>query len=107
MTSADVVCKVICDSHGKNASEAYISDIPFLKNVGIQTSSTITNTLRTLRQRLYEQQVRSAALLKKLDELKRNGQKIVMEFKEYRRQHEEQNRKLHDELQAAILSSRN
>jgi hypothetical protein len=43
ITSADVVCKVICVHQGKASSQGSGNNL-FLKNAGIQTSSTIIET---------------------------------------------------------------
>jgi hypothetical protein len=64
MTSADVVCKVLCVSLGKAGNNF------FLKNARIQTNSTIAKTSveRMLWEQLVAEQESSATLA---DELKR------------------------------------
>ena len=72
MTSADVVCKVLYIYQGKAPSQGSGNNL-FLKNAGIQTSSTRTKTSaeRMLREQLATEQESSAAIIDQVDELKR------------------------------------
>ena len=71
MTNVDVVYKVLCVYQGKAPSKGSGNNL-FLKNVGIQTSSTRTETSteRMLREQLAAEQESSAALVDQVDELK-------------------------------------
>ena len=72
MTSADVVCKVLCIYQGKAPSQGSGNNLS-LKNAGIQTSSTRTKTSteRMLWEQLAAKQESSVALIDQVDELKR------------------------------------
>jgi uncharacterized protein YlxW (UPF0749 family) len=67
MTSADVVCKVLCVSLGTAGNNF------FLKNASIQTNSTRAKTSaeRMLWEQLVAEQESSATLADQVDELKR------------------------------------
>ena len=71
ITSADVVCNVLCIHQSKAPSQGSGNNL-FLKNAGIQTSSTRTETWaeRMLREQLAAEQESSAALVDQVDELK-------------------------------------
>ena len=77
ITSADVVCKVLCVHQGKAPSQRSGNN-HFLKNAGIQTSSTRVETSAeiTLREQFAAKQESSAALVKLVYELKRKTKKI-------------------------------
>ena len=87
MTSADVVSKVLCLYQGKAPSQGSGNNL-FLKNAGIQTSSTRTETLteRMLREQLVVEQESSMALINQVDELKRKTKKPKRELEEYKKQ---------------------
>ena len=76
ITSVDVVCKVLCVHQGKTPSQGSGNNF-FLKNAGIQTSSTRTETSaeRMLREQLAAQQESSTTLVDQVDELKRKTEK--------------------------------
>ena len=83
ITSADVVCKVLYVHQGKAPSQGSGNNL-FLKNAGIQTSSTRTETLaeRMLREQLAAEQESSAALVDQVDELKRKTEKTKRDLEE-------------------------
>ena len=64
----------------------------FLKNVGIQTSSTRTETLaeRMLREQLAAELESSAALVNQVDELKRKTENTERELEEYKKRQQEE-----------------
>ena len=64
ITSADVVCKVLCVHQGKAPSQGSGNNL-FLKNADIQTSSTRTETStdRMLQEQLAAKQESSATLI--------------------------------------------
>ena len=72
MTSADVICKVLCIYQGKAPFQGSNNNL-FLKNAGIQTSSTRTeiSAERMLREQLVAKQESFAALVDQVNELKR------------------------------------
>ena len=86
MTSADVVCKVLCDHHCKAPSQGSGNNL-FLKNAGIQTSSTRieTSVERMLQEQLGAEQKSSATLIDQVDELKRKTEKTKWELEEYKK----------------------
>jgi hypothetical protein len=61
---------------------------PFLKNAGIQTSSTRAETSaeRMLREQLGVEQKSSIVLVNQVDELKRKTEKIERELEEYKKE---------------------
>ena len=83
MTSVDVVCKVLYVHQGKAHSQGSGNNL-FLKNAGIQTSSTRTETSaeRMLREQLVAEQKSFANLVEQVDELKRKTEKFEREFEE-------------------------
>ena len=91
MTSADVICKVLCIYQGKAPFQGSNNNL-FLKNAGIQTSSTRTETSkdRMLREHLAAEQGSSAALVDQVDEPKRKTKKIERELVEYKKQQQEE-----------------
>ena len=91
MTSADVVPKVLCLSHGQVHSQVS-SNTLFLKNAGIPTSSTRTETLaeRMLQEQLVVKQESSANLVEQVDELKRKTEKTERELEEYKKRQQEE-----------------
>ena len=86
ITSADVICKVLYIHQGKAPSQGSGNNL-FLKNAGIQTSSTRTKTSaeRMLQEQLAAKQESSAALVDQVDELKRKTKKTKREFEEYKK----------------------
>lgn len=84
LPSADVVSKVLSQSS---------CNTQFLKNVGIPTSSTKTETSteKALREQLAAEQDSSAALHQQVDELKKKTEKTEREFEEFKKQQEENN----------------
>ena len=83
ITSADVVCKVLYVDQGMGPSQGNSKNL-FLKNVGIQTSSTRieTSAERMLREQLVAEQESSATLVDQVDELKRKTEKTERELEE-------------------------
>ena len=86
MTSVDVVCKVLYIYQGKAPSQGSGNNL-FLKNAGIQTSSTRTETTveRMLSEQLATEKESSTALVDQVDELKRKIEKTKRELKEYKK----------------------
>jgi hypothetical protein len=74
ITSNNVVCKVLYVYQGKAPSQGSGNNL-CLKNAGIQTSSTRTETSkeRMLREQLATEQESFAALIDQVDELKRTS----------------------------------
>ena len=107
MTSAYVVCKVLYIYQGKAPSQRSGNNF-YLKNVGIQTSSTRTETLkeRMFREQLAAEQESYAALVDQVDELKRKTEKTERELEEYKKRQQEEYKNLH-ELCMCISSSGN
>jgi hypothetical protein len=66
----------------------WLVEKPFLKNVGIQTSSTIAETSaeRMLREQLGVEQESFIVLVNQVDELKRKTKKIERELEKYKKQ---------------------
>ena len=91
MTSADVVCKVLYIYQGKAPSQGSGNNL-FLKNVGIQTSFTRTETSveTMLREQLAAEQESSAVLIDQVDELKRKTDKTKRELEEYKKWQQEE-----------------
>ena len=86
ITSVDVVCKVLYVHQGKAPSQGSGNNL-FLKNVGIQTSSTRTETSkeRMLQEQLAAEQESYVALVDQVDELKRKIEKTERELEEYKK----------------------
>ena len=86
ITSVDIVCKVLCVHQGKAPSQGSGNNL-FLKNAGIQTSSTRTetSTKRMLRKQLAAEQKSPTALVDQVDELKRKTEKTKRELEEYKK----------------------
>ena len=108
MTSADVIPKVLCLSHGQVHSQ--VSDnTPFFKNAGIPTSSARTETLveRILWEQLVAEQKSSANLVEQVDKLKRKIEKTKREFEEFKIQQQEEYNKLHEDIMHFSSSSGN
>ena len=86
ITSADVIWKVLCVHQGKAPSQESGNNL-FLKNTGIQISSTRikTSVERMLREQLAAEQESSAALVDQVDELKRKTEKTERELEEYKK----------------------
>ena len=80
----------------------------FLKNAGIQTSSTRIETSieRMLREQLAAEHKSSAALVNQVDELKRKAEKIERELEEYKKRQQEEYNNLR-ELCTCFSSSGN
>ena len=99
ITSADVVCNVLCVHQGKAPSQGSGINL-FLKNVGIQTSSTRieTSAERMLRERLIAEQESSANLVEQVDELKRKIEKTEREFDMFKIQQQEKYNKLCEDM---------
>ena len=97
MTSADVVCKVLCIYPGKAPSQGSDNNL-FLKNAGIQTSSTRieTSAKRMLWEQLAIKQESSAALVNQVDELQRKTEKTERELEEYKKWQQEEYKNLHE-----------
>ena len=95
MTSADVVSKVLYLYQGKRPSQASSKNL-FLKNAAILRSSTRAETLAemTLREQLAGEQESTAALVKLVDELKRNIEESKREFEEFKQQQPEEYNRL-------------
>ena len=91
MTSADVICKVICVYQGKPPSQGSDNNL-FLKNASIQTSFTRTETSveRMLQEQLAAKQKSSATLVDQVDEPKRKTKKIERELVEYKKRQQEE-----------------
>ena len=107
MTSADVVCKVLCIYQGKAPSQGSGNNL-FLKNAGIQTSSTRTETWveRMLQEQLVVEHESSATLIDQVDELKRKTEKTERELEEYKKWQQEEYNNLR-ELCTRFSSSSN
>ena len=97
MTSVDVVCKVLCIYQGKAHSQGSDNNL-FLKNAGIQTSSTRTETSaeRMLWEQLAAEQESSAVLVDQVDELKRKTENTKRELEEYKKRQQEEYNNLHE-----------
>ena len=109
ITSADVVCNVLCVHQGKGPSQGSCNNL-FLKNAGIQTSSTRTETMaeRKLWEQLVAEQESSTALVDQVDELKRKTEKTKREFEEFKiKQQEEEYNKLPKDIMHFSSSSGN
>ena len=97
ITSVDVVCKVLYVLQGKAHSQGSGNNL-FLKNAGIQTSSTRTETSaeRILWEQLAVEQESSATLVDQVDELKRKTEKTERELDEYKKRQQEEYNNLHE-----------
>ena len=106
ITSADVVCKVLCVHQGKAPSQGSGKSL-FLKNAGMQTSSTRTeiSTERMLWEQLAKQES-FAAFIDQVDELKRKTEKTERELEEYKKWQQEEYNNLR-ELSMRFSSSSN
>ena len=91
MTSADVVCKVLYIYQGKAPSQGSGNNL-FLKNAGIQTSSTRieTSNERMLWEQLTAKQENYVALVDQVDKLKRKIEKTERELEEYKKRQQEE-----------------
>ena len=91
ITSAYVVCKVLYIYQGKAPSQRSGNNF-YLKNVGIQTSSTRTETLkeRMFREQLAAEQESYAALVDQVDELKRKTENTERELEGYKKRQQEE-----------------
>ena len=97
ITSANVVCNVLCVYQGKAPSQGSSNNL-FLKNDGIQTSSkkTETSAERMLWEQLAAEQESSTALVDQVDELKRKIEKTERELEEYKKRQQEEYNNLHE-----------
>ena len=91
ITSADVVCKVLCVHQGKPPSQGSGNNL-FLNNASIQTNSTRTETSmeRMLWEQLAAEQESFSALIDQVDELKRKTEKTEKELEEYKKWQQEE-----------------
>ena len=108
MTSADVVPKILCLSHGQVHSQVSGNTL-FLKNVGIPTSFARieTSTERMLQEQLVVEQESSANLIEQVDELKGKTEKTEGEFEEFKIQPQEEYNKLCEDIMSFSSFSSN
>ena len=91
MTSANVVCKVLYIYQGKAPSQGSGNNL-FLKNAGIQTSSTKIETSKEtmLWKQLAAEQESFVAFVDQVDELKRKTKNTERELEEYKKRQQEE-----------------
>ena len=91
VTSVDVVCKVLCVYQGKAPSQGSGNNL-FLKNAGIQTSSTRieTSAERMLQEQHVAEQKSFSNIVEQVDKLKRKTEKTERELEEYKKRQQEE-----------------